>query len=414
MKSLVVFLLFIASFTSYSQNLKYKKDVLPHLNECSNKGLNNAKLYHAQNTKSDGSLTDKALLTQYDNIYKVRWDLARCYDMRSFDSLNIAYSDTALYYAGLCKELYNGEKEAQLIASLQKNRKILAGKIKSKEDEMKNQKEAEEKFAYEMKYGLKSDTVKYVGGEFLGHCRVEFKTLNGESIVFYNPDLKRFGSSNDCQILDEAANKLFKIEYKLQSQQFYTEDVGSQVIETYVLQNIGFTNINEEQIFFDELERQKENERLNALYDFVDRNSGLPNRSPFICDNCNEMTSKKIDACNMTKVKDAIIHTYWGVREGKEYVFFENDTLLVYNMYGEYELIPYKMEICQNKKIGVKETKCVAINFTSNSYEYSRTLYLTAWSAGEIMDERGQVVIRTTGASGGQYLFLEELMRQRE
>lgn len=401
---LLIALTFI-SCSLNAQKIKYKKDVLPYVEskELSFEGASVALKYHAQNVDENGELSEKALLLQYDNMYDTRLYLAAYYDNKGRQHKDLVALDSAIYFGNLSLKLYDSEDVKGYISNVEKL------KIQIKKD-IEEEKKLQEKLAHEQKYGLKTDTVKYIGGEFIGHCMVTFEKLNGEQIIFYNPDLGPFVADFECQMIDEAFDKLFKIEYKLEKQSFYTEDVGDQTVETYVLKSIQFPNYSEQEMFFADIKKKKKEMKMVALNNFLERNP-LPERKFYDCDYCNEMKSRKIDVCNKEKVKSALIDYYWG----GETVFFENDTVLFVNQRGEYDFVRYEITFCQpfNNPNNGRAEKCAYIKTIGTikvgDYEIDAPdYYLLNWTDGELFNERGKVQLRH---SAPKDLFLEELLR---
>lgn len=84
----------------------------------------------------------------------------------------------------------------------------------------------------------KTASVKYISAEFIGHCRVVFKSENGEQLVFINPDLGSMKSDKSCGINWDLHDSNFLLTYRQGKISFYTEDVGDQTTTGNILISI--------------------------------------------------------------------------------------------------------------------------------------------------------------------------------
>lgn len=392
--TLLITLVFLA-FTGTSQTIKYKKDVKPFIEQekYDAQGFINAKAFHSANVNPDNSLTDKAALIQYDNMFSTRLYLAFCYQYLAYDQASTIMLDSAMTFANLALDLYKDNATTlNLVESLKLSKKEIEVFIKQQEKE-----------AYNEKYGLKKSIVHFQGGEFIGHCRVTFKTKEGEEIIVINPDLAPFDSDNECMLLEDAINKEFVIEYQLEKATFYTEDVGSQTDEVFVLKSIRFEDVNEQNKFLDEQKQKKDKENTDELLAIIQNHGGIPERHKFDCDNCNERVLKGLDVCDKSEVMDALIHIYWydtympgggkANKIGAEYVFFPDGKLLIYKDSDEYSIVDYTIEFCQSTLMNGKTVKAAVVKYqiemqyvglieqVLNIYEYDASM-LGALRAG--------------------------------
>lgn len=239
MKIILSIILVISTIFGFSQTINFKKQVRPYIeaNTRTSESKNLAAEYHRQNSNPDGSMTDKAILVNWDNMYYTRLYLGMCYYTLGLADTNIVYIDSSLFYLNLAKEmnvsdLTNHIKEV----TAAKNKMIV-------EEKQRNEQEAERKRQeeYNQIYGEKVIKATYIGGEFLGYCMFHFKDMDGNQHTFYNANLGAYSES--CRLKEIYAKDTFLITYKLGKIEIYNEDTESdEVTEQYLIYNFELAN----------------------------------------------------------------------------------------------------------------------------------------------------------------------------
>jgi len=231
---ILLILVLIINFT-FAQKVNYKKDLKPYIesNYTGDEAFQKAKLFHAQNTNSDFSISDKALLLQYDNVYQTRLYLSTCYGVRGEKKLSIEMMDTCVFYARLAAKLYDDVKTNEFINKMLNAKKAVIDKVvTNKNVEEERQKQVQEKIKYE----LKTSTATWLGARlYQGYCQCGMVTQNSNMI------------NKLCGIRPELANETFNISYQLGK----VELPGGKTMkgEGYVLKSISISNSETDKMF---------------------------------------------------------------------------------------------------------------------------------------------------------------------
>lgn len=241
MKSIFTVMLALAFICGQAQNLKFKKDVQPLIDtkDFSMKAKNTTLNFHKQNTKEDGSLTEKAIMMSWDNMVLTRVHLGQCYYILGKESKNLTYLDSSLYFLNLAQDMKSGDF-SPMIKEVKTAREKMAIENKKTQAESEKKKQQEE---YQLMYGEKTITAVYTGGEFLGYCIWYFKDLQGKGYWFYNPSLGKYSDVSGCRMKPFYESDTFELTYKLGKTEIYNEDIGAnEVIEKDLIQTMKLKN----------------------------------------------------------------------------------------------------------------------------------------------------------------------------
>ena len=240
---LITLLLITLQFTAISQTIKFNKEIQPLIDNKTYtvESKNLAVQYHSQNTNPDGTLTDKAILVSYDNVYNTRVFLGLCFYSIGVTNQDPAPLDSSLFYLNLAQGMAGVNDVSTLINGVAKKQNELV--IFQKNKAIKAEEDARKE-----KYALKTIEVSYKSAEFIGHCRVIFVDADGNEIVFYNPALGKYeDNATNCGIMSDLMSEKFTITHQLETIEVYSEDAGSSKFENPVLKSIVLVNKDKEQ-----------------------------------------------------------------------------------------------------------------------------------------------------------------------
>jgi hypothetical protein len=97
-KTITIFLFFLTSTCLFSQKVDFKKDLSPLIKakNFSNDGATIAEKYIQQNYRPDGSLTESAILLNYNKVYSAKVYLANCLYIKGKETMDVKVLELAL------------------------------------------------------------------------------------------------------------------------------------------------------------------------------------------------------------------------------------------------------------------------------------------------------------------------------
>jgi hypothetical protein len=115
-KTLIVSLFILTSTYLLSQKVDFKKDLSPLINSkvYSKEGASKADIYIQQNSKSNGELTENAILLNYEKVYSAKLYKAHCLFKEGKDSREISIIENAFeQYKEVAESLSNCVSDAE-------------------------------------------------------------------------------------------------------------------------------------------------------------------------------------------------------------------------------------------------------------------------------------------------------------
>lgn len=241
MRTILFAIVFMTATFGHGQNINFKKQLKPLIesNTLTPEAKDIAAAFHRQNANPDGSMTDKAVLTNWDNMFYTRVFLGQCYYILGQKGKSISYLDSSLFYLNLAQEM-NMSDCSPYIKEVKSARDKMALEEKQRAEEEAERIRQEE---YNRVYGEKVITATYMGGEFLGYCLFHFQDLDGNQFTFYNSNLGSYTYGETCRLNEIYAKDTFLITYKLGKIEIYVEDIGgSQVVEKDLITSLELAN----------------------------------------------------------------------------------------------------------------------------------------------------------------------------
>lgn len=244
-RNLIIATLFAVAICSQAQSIKYKKDVQPLIDakDYSVNAKNTALKFHQQNAKADGSLTEKAIMMSWDNMYSTRHYLGLCYYSLGGEQSNVSLLDSSIFFFKLAHDMKVLDHTTE-IRTVQNYKEKVIAKNKNLEAAEKKKKEEDE---YQKIYGEKTIVGFNLSGEFVGYCLFRCVDTSGNEYYFFNQNLGSM-MEEGCRIKSIYAKDTFIIKYKLGKIELAGEnDEGGSVLQTVekdLITDIQFANPN--------------------------------------------------------------------------------------------------------------------------------------------------------------------------
>jgi len=229
---------------SFGQKVKYKKEIKPliELEDYSEDAKQISLRYHNQNTNKDGSLTDKAILMAYNNMYHTRVHLGHCYYHQGIEIKSKVKLDSAEMFFSNAEKMsveFGTRSAIEGINLTKKAKKEILNSKKQQQEQLAKEKE-KEKYALKTAQGTFADSRKTDA-----YCAIRFISNTNDTIIFLNPNLGYY-KSYKCEIKAEYSSEEFIITYKLGKPKLNNGYLVKEGDESQVLQSVKMADAEKE------------------------------------------------------------------------------------------------------------------------------------------------------------------------